>query len=119
VAEDCFGEDGGQLVSWHNAESVTAVFSCLLVEFETLLTLIRESRDTLTSKQTNWSDDSLDRQQMGSGQSSSCLLRSSKKIVKMWQQITLDLQSNALLVVLLAGFGAAYSVFLLKPLQTR
>jgi hypothetical protein len=115
VAEDCFGEDGGQLVSWHSAESVTAVFSCLLVEFETLLTLIRESRDTLTSKQTNWSDDSLDRQQMGSGQSSSCLLRSSKKIVK----ITLDLQSNALLVVLLAGFGAAYSVFLLKPLQTR
>jgi len=58
VAEDCFGEDCGQLVSWHNAESVTAVFSCLLVEFETLLTLNRESRDTLTSKQTNWSDDS-------------------------------------------------------------
>ena len=46
VAEDCLCEDGGQLVSWHSAESVTAVFSCLLVEFETLLTLIRESRDT-------------------------------------------------------------------------
>jgi hypothetical protein len=36
-----------------------------------------------------------------------------------WAVVSLDLQSNALLVVLLAGFGAAYSVFLLKPLQTR